>query len=99
MRWERIRPVLKLFSGHVLGIEIGAKRLPRRHTGHEGAMRVQVRPRALVNREDAKACSSERRAVLLQVAIKRLVTAPQLLEEDIVNHAAGLNEFQQGAAI
>ena len=98
-RIERLHPGLELLPGHVLGIEVGAVGLVRRHARQEGGVVVQRGPRRFVEPEVVQPRLAERRRVALQPFVERVVAAPDLRHEDVVQHARRLDEFGQRLAV
>ena len=59
-------------------------------------MLVEIGPWSLVDPEIVQAGLAERGSVVLELLVQRVVPAPQLLHEDIVDNARGFNQLREG---
>ena len=96
---QRLDPGFELLAGHVGGIEIGAQRLALGHAGDEGGVIVEIAPRAFVEPEIVQALLAQRRGVLLQFGVQLAIAAPELVHEEVVEHARGFDQFGQRLAV
>ena len=98
-RGQGFDPGFELLAGHVRRIEIGAQRLALGHAGDEGGVIVEIAPGAFVEPEIVQALLAEGRGVLLQFGVEVAIAAPELVHEQVVEHAGGFDQFGQGFTV
>ena len=92
---KRLHPSFELLARHVLGIEIRARQLLRRNAGQKCVVIVDLGPGRFVQPEIIQARLAQWRGVLPQLGVERVVAAPHLGEEDIVQYARGFNQLPE----
>ncbi len=92
---KRLDPALEFPARHVLGIEIRSRQFLRRNIGNKSGVIVQIGPGRLVDPEIMQTRFSERRRVALQLGVESLISAPQLLQENVVQDARGFDQLHQ----
>ena len=98
-RGQRLDPGFELLARHIGRIEIRPHRLALRHAGDKRGVIVDIAPRAFVEPEIVQALLAERCGVLLQLGVQLAISAPHLVEEQVVQHARGLHELGQRLAV
>ncbi len=98
-RGQRLDPGFELLARHIGRIEIRAHRLALRHAGDERGVIVDIAPRAFVEPEIVQALLAQRRGVLLQLGVQLAISAPHLVEEEVVQHARGFHQFGERLAV
>ena len=96
---KRLHPGFELVARHILGIEIRAGQFLGRNVGKERLMIVDLGPRRLVQPEVIEPGLAERRGIAPQLGVERVIAAPHLREEDVVQHARGFNQLCERLAV
>src|ERR1700751_1640222 len=91
--------MLEVLLGHVLWIEIRAKRFLRGNVWKERAILVDVGPGPFIDPEIVQPGLAERRRIELQSRIQEWIANPKLLHEDVVEDPRRLEQFDQRLAV